>query len=259
MSERLLIINADDLGWTQGVNEGIFAAHVDGVVSSATLMVNAPGAAHAATALTRPELGALGVGLHVQLTGGGVPTLASADVPSLVDGHGRLPRRPDGLGSLRVGEVGAEVNAQWTRFEELTGRPPTHVDSHHHAHRDPAVFEAIVAVAKRRGVPVRQVDGAMRRSLRQSGIVTTDFFDASFFAEGVGLRQLTDLFRRLPGGVSEIMCHPGRVDAELERTSTYTTDRETELAVLTDPEITAVLAAEDIRLVSYSTLERKAP
>ncbi|HUO86079.1 MAG TPA: ChbG/HpnK family deacetylase, partial [Thermoanaerobaculia bacterium] len=89
---RRLIVNADDLGRTAGINEGIFTAHRDGIVSSATLMVAYPAAVEAATALAdHPRLG---VGLHVQLTGGR-PTLPAGRVPSLVDAEGRLPRNPE--------------------------------------------------------------------------------------------------------------------------------------------------------------------
>ncbi len=254
MAGRLLILNADDLGWTPGVNDGIFATHARGVVSSATLMVNAPGAAHAVAALARPELAALGVGLHVTLTGGGPTTLPPAEVPSLVDAHGRLPRRPDGLAGARPTEILAEVRAQLARFEALVGRAPTHLDGHHHVHRRPEVLAQVTAVAAAAGLPVRQVDAAMRAELRRAGIATTDFFDASFFAAGVSRERLVESFKRLPAGLSEIMCHPGRVDAELERSSTYTADREIEIDILSDPAVTAALAAEDIRLVSYTAL-----
>ncbi|HSL81977.1 MAG TPA: ChbG/HpnK family deacetylase, partial [Thermoanaerobaculia bacterium] len=102
----LLIVNADDLGRTPGVNAGIFAAHEGGVVSSATLMVASPAAEEAAAALPRHP--GLGVGLHVTLTGS-VPVLPPARVPSLVDAAGRLPRWPEGVAGADPGEVRAEV------------------------------------------------------------------------------------------------------------------------------------------------------
>lgn len=254
MTEKLLIVNADDLGWTEGVNEGIFAAHLDGVVSSATLMVNAPGAVHAAAALARLELAGLGVGLHLQLTGGGPPTLPPQEVPSLVDENGRLPRRPEGLGGARTEEILAEAQAQLARFEQMTGRPPTHVDGHHHVHQRPEVLSAITTLAVRAGLPVRQVSIEMRDALRDAGIATPDLFAESFYAGGVTPEHLAELVGAVDLGVTEIMCHPGRVDDELERSSTYVTERETELALLTDPELVARIAADDIRLVTYAAL-----
>ena len=254
MAERRLIVNADDLGWSPGVNDGIFEAHVDGLVSSATLMVNQPGAEHAAAALDRADLARLGVGLHVTLSGGGRPTLPAAEVASLVDGDGRLPRRPEGLTGATTDEVLAEVRAQLERFAELLGRPPSHLDGHHHCHRRPEVFPAVLAVAVERGLPVRPVTPEMGRQLRAAGIAIPDAFDQSFFAEGVSSARLAELIRGLGAGVSEIMCHPGRVDAELARSSSYLGDREIEVAVLTDPALVRLVAAENVRLVSYTAL-----
>lgn len=107
--ERVLIVNADDLGRTEGINEGIFAAHERGLVTSATLMVACPAAEAAVARLARfPRLG---VGLHVQLTGG--PSLAPpAQVPSLTDAEGRFPRRPEGLHDARGEEILTELEHQ---------------------------------------------------------------------------------------------------------------------------------------------------
>ena len=255
MSGKILIVNADDLGWTEGVNDGIFEAHLGGVVSSATLMVNAPGAAHAAAALARPELAGLGVGLHVQLTGGGSPTLPPHEIASLVDECGRLPRRPDGLAGARADEVLAEAEAQLARFEELVGRSPTHVDTHHHAHREVLpVLQAITTLAVSAGLPERQASTEMRDAFREGDIATPDFFIDSFFAERVTHGHFAELVDGLGTGVTEIMCHPGRTDAELERTSTYTAERERELEILTAPGWRARLSAEDVRLASYAVL-----
>jgi predicted glycoside hydrolase/deacetylase ChbG (UPF0249 family) len=90
----MLIVNADDLGRTNGINSGIFEAHSVGLVTSATLMVAFPAAEEAAARLH--EYPDLGVGLHVALTG--APSVLSAKrLPSLTDASGRFPARPEGL------------------------------------------------------------------------------------------------------------------------------------------------------------------
>lgn len=254
MSERRLIVNADDLGWTPGVNDGILTAHLEGVVSSATLMVNAPGAEHAAAALARPQLSRLGVGLHLALSGAGPTALPPSRVPSLVDADGRLPRRPEGLAGARAEEILSEVRAQLERFHRLLGRAPTHFDGHHHCHRRPEVFAAVLTVAAESRLPVRAVTPDMRQHLRAAAIATPDAFDESFYGAGVSAEHLAERVRAAAQGVTEIMCHPGRVDDELRRSSTYVDDREREIAILTDPALARLLAAENIRLVSYSAL-----
>ena len=61
-SSRRLIVNADDFGLSPSVNEAVVRAHRDGILTSASLMVNAPGFAEAVElARANPRLG---VGLH---------------------------------------------------------------------------------------------------------------------------------------------------------------------------------------------------
>lgn len=248
-AERRLIVNADDLGRTAGINEGIFAAHRDGIVTSATLMVAYPAAAEAAAALG--DHPGLGVGLHVQLTGGR-PTLPAGRVPSLVDAEGRLPRQPERIAGFEPAEVLAEVEHQLARFHHLVGRPPTHLDSHHHSHRVPVVLEALVEVARRYRLPVRNSSPAIERRLRETGVATTEAFVERFFGDDTGLDTLLAVFDGLGPGVTELMCHPARVDDELRADSTYTDARERELATLTDPAARRALAECGIRLATFA-------
>lgn len=250
-SALFLIVNADDLGRTEGINAGVFEAHREGLVTSATLMVGYPAAAAAARELaTHPGLG---VGLHVTLTGGGPPTLPPGRVPSLVDADGRLPRRPAALATADPSEVLAEVRNQLARFHELTGRPPTHLDSHHHAHCDPLVLDALVTVAREAGLPVRRASEAVAARLAAGGGVTTDFFVDRFFAADARLEILLEILAGLRPGVTELMCHPARVDDELRRDSGYADERESELAALTHPKARRAVAERGVRLVHFGT------
>jgi predicted glycoside hydrolase/deacetylase ChbG (UPF0249 family) len=248
-ADRLLIVNADDLGRTPGINAGIFEAHRRGLVTSATLMVGFPAAVAAATEwAAHPELG---VGLHVTFSGGGAPTLPPGQVPSLVDEEGRLPPRPERLAGADPGEVLAEVRSQVRRFRELTGRSPTHLDSHHHAHRLPVVLEAVVAVAREEGLPVRNASPAVRERLRAAGVATTDAFVERFFGDEARLDVLAEILGAIGPGVTELMCHPAKVDDELREGSSYVEDRERELAVLTDPEARRMVEAAGLCLVRF--------
>jgi predicted glycoside hydrolase/deacetylase ChbG (UPF0249 family) len=253
MSRRatLVIVNADDLGRTPGVNAGIFAAHRDGVVSSATLMVASPAAEEAAAAL--PDHPELGVGLHVTLTGS-APTLPPGRVPSLVDAQGRLPRRPEDLAG-DPGEVLAEVRSQLERFRELTGRLPTHLDSHHHCHRLPVVLEALIALAREHRLPVRNASPAVGRRLRAAGLPTTDAFVERFFGDEARLETLLEILRGIGAGSTEVMCHPAYPDEPLLAESTYAAERARELEVLTDPAARAAIAGGGLRLGHFGHLE----
>ena len=251
MTARRLIVNADDLGRTAGVNRGVFEAHRRGIVTSATLMVNYPPAAEVRSLSAGcPNLG---IGLHLQLSGGR-PTLSPERVASLVDAEGRLPSKPDALDEADPAEVLAEARAQLARFRELLGRDPTHFDGHHHCHRVPSVFAAVVALAKEIWRPVRGLDPAMRELLRREGIASADSFIEDFCDEKATLETLRAILEDLPGGTSEIMCHPARVDEELRTTSSYPLPPEGELEILTSEAAKQAVRATGAELVSFAAL-----
>jgi chitin disaccharide deacetylase len=214
---RLLVVNADDLGMSPGVSEGVFVAHATGIVTSASLMVTRPGAEHAAAALG--DHPALSVGLHFE---------------------------DDGLHDLDDPAQAAELFAsQLERFRSLTGTEPTHIDSHHHVHRGGARLECFRSLAEPLGVPVRH-DGRVA-------------YVGDFWARTDGGR--TDLDRVRPpalldviarealGEVTELGCHPARLIGDFQ--SSYTAEREVELATLTEPGLRAEIEALGVTLVSY--------
>jgi predicted glycoside hydrolase/deacetylase ChbG (UPF0249 family) len=252
VSVKRLIVNADDLGRTEGINEGVFDAHRRGVVTSATMMVNYPSARRVAV-LSRDNPG-LGIGLHVALSGG-VPALPPEHLRSLVDAKGRLPAKPEGLAAAEPAEVLAEARAQLKRFREIMGRDPTHFDSHHHSHREvPAVLEAVVTLAWETGLPVRNASPAMAERLRREGVPTTDHFVDEFYGDGATLNDLIGIVEDLPLGTSEIMCHPAVVDAELRSSSGYAEPRARELDVLTHGAVRQAVQRSGVRLIHFGNL-----
>jgi predicted glycoside hydrolase/deacetylase ChbG (UPF0249 family) len=251
MKAKKLIVNADDLGRTAGINDGIFEAHRNGVVTSATLMVNYD------SARAVPEMSArtpsLGIGLHVALTGG-PPASPPDQIPSLLDSRGHLPPKPEGLGGARPEHVLAEARAQLKRFREIMGREPTHFDSHHHSHRLPAVFEALVTLAWETGLPVRNPSEEAARTLHRENIPTTDRFVETFYDQGVTLENLLAILDAVQPGTTELMCHPARVDPELRASSGYADVREKELKLLTDREVRQAVQALGIKLIHFGEL-----
>lgn len=249
--QRQVIVNADDLGRTSGINEGIFAAHDKGLVTSATLMVIYPAAEEAAAALERyPDLG---VGLHVQMSGG-TPLLPAGSVPSLVDGEGRFPAKPDGHESPAADQIRVEVLAQFERFRELTGRLPTHFDGHHHCLRQPLIGEALIEVARQWELPIRRASGQVADWLRQTGVPTTDVFVEDFYGEEARLDSLLRMLAAVEPGTTEIMCHPGLSDDGLRSDSSYADQREEELAILTHPDAHRALELHEIQLTHFGQL-----
>jgi len=249
---KRLIVNADDFGRTAGINRGVVAAHQKGIVTSATLMVTyAPAAEAAALARQNPDLG---VGLHVALTGG-PPALPPEQLPSLVDFQGRLPPKPDGLGDANPAEVLAEARAQLRRFRELMGRDPTHMDSHHHSHRESsAVLDALCTLAWETGLPVRSNSPAVAERLKREGIRTTDHFVEEFYDKGATLEEVVRIIGDLKPGTTELMCHPAVVDEDLRDTSGYAEPRTRELQVLTHHDVRQTIQAAGVRLTTFAAL-----
>jgi hypothetical protein len=193
----------------------------------------------------------LGLGLHMNLTLGKPLTRGR----SLTDGSGnfvRDPRRAAAGADAR--EVRAEAEAQIERFETLVGRPPTHIDTHHHVGLHAPVRDVVLDVARALGVAVRSQDAAARSRARSAGLRTTDhFFGESgpdaYWSAGRTLAHL----RALPPGASEFMCHPGRFDEDLGY-SRYGRQREVEMTGLGTARARAAAAALGIELRHFGQL-----
>jgi ABC-type multidrug transport system ATPase subunit/predicted glycoside hydrolase/deacetylase ChbG (UPF0249 family) len=221
---KFLIINADDFGYGHGVNRGIIELVDRGVVTSAGLMVNTPGTAEAVRlAAERP---ALALGLHVNFTNEATP-LFDFDDPEIC-------RR--------------ELRRQFDHFRDLTGRPPTHLDSHQHVHRRPACRYSFLELAEEHGLPLRDRPPVTFRGGFYSQWVyqVPDPSRVSFEA----LTQI--LSKELSEGISELAVHPGYHDPAADYV--YHRDREWELETLGDPRLVSLLSELGVRLISYHQL-----
>lgn len=240
---KTLIVNADDLGYDPAVTRGIVKAMREGIVTSATYMVNTPYSAQAAV-----DAQGLSLGLHLNLARH--PPLWSGFPPKLL-GEGALVESR--IAELPADVVAHEVRAQLQALLQLTGRVATHIDVHKHLHLQPAVFEGLATVAKERGLPVRSINAKMRSALVQAGVKTNPHFigDAGGAAHWT-LEQLEKELRALPDGVTELMCHPGY---RPERTkSGYSEQREVELATFLHPRAKELIKELGIRLADFTVL-----
>jgi predicted glycoside hydrolase/deacetylase ChbG (UPF0249 family) len=220
MSDRYLIVNADDFGASPAINRGIVEAHNHGIVTSASLMVDLPGAEDAAAAMQ--DLPDLGVGLHVVLTDEG--------------------------GGLRIepAECQDELDRQLARFHELAGRPPTHVDSHHNIHRDPRLGSAFLELADRHRLPMRE----------HSGVRYHESFygqwDGETHLEQISVESLKRMLDDLNDGITELMCHPGYIDGVFS--TVYAGEREEEVKTLCDSTVREHIERLGIQLCNFSQL-----
>lgn len=272
---RRLIVNADDLGMTSGINEGIFEAFEAGALRSASIMPVMPAFEQAACE-ARAAGSALGVGLHFTLTIGRPLTHA----PSLTDAGGEflsLPRLVTRLCTGRVSrrELASECRAQLSACRHA-GLAPTHLDGHEHVHVLPVVREVVDAMLAEEGIRFRRLpverlrgspfpwrrvparlalavaarsgDARQRRARAADAFFGLSLFGATRFADDL-LRQLD----ALPRGTSELMVHPGHVDATHPARDRYTTAREIEVRALTSPAVLARLRQGDIELLHFGS------
>jgi len=151
---RRLIVNADDFGRSPSINQAVLRAHREGILTTASLMVNEP-AADEAVRLAR-ENPRLGVGLHLALVCGAT-ALPREQIPCLTEEDGRFSDNPVAAGwryffSARCkAELRAEIEAQVTKFQ-ATGLPLDHVNGHLHIHLHPVVFGILIDNAERWGI-----------------------------------------------------------------------------------------------------------
>lgn len=215
---RVLIVNADDLGYDPEIDRGILEAHAAGIVTSATAMVGTPFSA----AALKGAPSTLGVGLHVVLE----PAMGVADAERALR---------DQLG----------------RFEDLRGAPPTHLDSHKHLHVGGGRLEAFVRVARERGLPVRALDDGSRALLATAGVFAADrFLGDAALRPAWTVARLTAAIGGVGEGITELMAHPGHRPSHA-RTS-FGAEREIELAALCAPEVRRAVERAGVLLCDYA-------
>ncbi|HYO52112.1 carbohydrate deacetylase [Archangium sp.] len=246
MLARALIINADDLGYDPAITRGVLRAMQEGIVSSATLMVNTPYSEAAAR-----EARGLPIGLHFNLARG-LPVWAAFPSDSLQGGAFSEPLARH----LTPDVVEAEALTQLERLDVLLGQPATHVDVHKHLYQHPGVFEGLVRAARAALLPVRSTSPDMRRALRAHGVRTNDHFIGGTGAEAYWtLERLEEHLATLPQeGVTELMCHPGYTPEAVK--SGYARQREVELATFLHPRARMALTRLVVKPTDFRVLTR---
>ena len=266
MAKRL-IINSDDYGRTPEISRGIREAHLQGVVTSTTCMMNIPTTAND-VAIALKETPGLGMGVHLVLTMGR-PLSTREAVSSVVDGNGNFFKYTpfiENLPNLKLDEVKAEWRLQIERFIKATGRKPTHLNSHHHSsYFSPELFRVMLELAREYDCAIRYPFTEIYREIEETSNhaaeLMTEFnprrpevFLSKFYDDGATLEVLFDIINNLGDGTSELMCHPGHVDEAFAKKSVYNFQRARELKILTDPSVKQAIQANGIELINFSQL-----
>lgn len=270
---RRLIVNADDFGRSRSINEAVIRAHREGILTSASLMVNEP-ACDEAVALARENPG-LGVGLHLALVCGRA-ALPPGRIPGLVDERGGFSTDPVRTGlkyffqrGLRT-QIEDELAAQFARFR-ATGLQMDHVNGHLHMHLHPVVFDILLRradewglarirltcdefwlnarLARRRwlsrlahAVIYRTLSWRSRRCLMRRGIRFTSRVFGLLQNARVDELYVRRLLAQLPAGDSELYSHPSLDEFRHE------------FEALISPEVRRCVVEHGIELIRYADL-----
>lgn len=289
---RRLIVNADDFGFTSGINRAIVEAHTYGIVTSSTLMASGRAfeeAAHLAASVPR-----LSVGCHVVLIDG-APVLGADRLPSITTSNSNGSRFREGLKSFVVRALAGRLNPHEIEIEacaqirklQSAGLSVSHVDTHKHTHLFPAVLRPLLRAARACGVRavrnpfgpskplkssallarpglwtryaevriLRTLAAKFREAAKREGFVTPDGTLGVVVTGALDEKLFRGIAAIIPEGTWEFVCHPGYNDADLASARTrLRQSRETELRVLTMPEARQLLLEEGIALISYRDL-----
>lgn len=284
---KQLIVNADDFGYTRGVNRAIVDAHRAGIVTSTSLL--ATGAAFADAVERARATPSLDVGCHLNLVEGS-PVSPPEEVPHLVGADGKFHNLVEFglravLGLAPAAEIEREFAAQIEKMIQA-GIRPSHLDTHQHAHLLPKVTTVLARVAQRYGIgwvrrlcenctpPIRQgawrrrmvaaashlFVSALERRMDAHGLRTPDAFTGFVLTGRLTPSGLAATLAGLPEGVTELMCHPGYYDQELKDSPTMLKrKREIEWKIVADPAWLAWLRERGVALTSFRDLTPAPP
>jgi hopanoid biosynthesis associated protein HpnK len=268
-----LIVNADDFGRSHSINKAVVRAHREGILTTASLMVNEPGFDEA-VALAR-ENPRLGVGLHLTLVCGR-SALPPEQIPGLVNERGEFSDKPVATGfryffQSRLREpLRAEIHTQFAKFR-ATGLPLDHVNGHLHLHLHPAVFSILMEDAASLGIQrlrltrdclsrsrrmtrghwfyrvshaaiYEWLSGRARRPLQQRGIRHAQITFGLLQNARVDEEYILKLLPELPPGDSELYSHPSLDGFKPE------------LDALVSPRVKELVGKLGIELIRYQDL-----
>ncbi len=285
LRRKRLIVNGDDFGLSDRVNEAILHAHQHGILTNTSLMVGAQ-AWHEAVELARATP-SLQVGLHLTLVQG-QSVLSHRHIPQLTDHSGNFLHNPTRAGlryffSPRArSQVQDECRAQIERFL-ATGLPLAHIDGHVNIHLHPVVLNSLLGLAKEYGVRAMRLTqedlacsltldprAAIRKrwesfifirlarhaekKLAAAGLVWPDALFGLHQTGRVDEPYLLKLLPRLQAGVTELYCHPAFLPCPEVQRWTPGYRRDVELAALTSWAVRQMLQHQDIELIGYRDL-----
>jgi predicted glycoside hydrolase/deacetylase ChbG (UPF0249 family) len=275
---RLLIVNADDYGLTEGISRGILHAHREGIVTSTSAIALGP--AYPKVAKWLADEDALGIGVHLAAVGEDPPLLSAREIPSLVGRRGHLCETYGAFlaraltGRINPEELRLEFTAQLECVQEL-GVRLTHLDAHQHLQLWPSVCKVVIDLARRFDIPAVRVPRFRARNPVALGVTVLGARLArkakraglAFPLDAVGIecaghldeQRLPCVLARLAAhdhANAELTVHPGEGDDHDRARYQWGYRWEDELAALVGPVAKQAVDAAGFTLATYADLPR---
>ena len=252
---KRIIVRADDLGFTEGVNYGIEKACRDGIIRSVGIMTNMPATRHGYELIKDLPLC---LGLHTNICAG-KPLTDPALIPTICDENGNLKSSKvyrasykQGIDFVDLDQVILEIEAQYQAFVELTGDKPHYFEGH--AVASDNFFRGLQIVAERHGCDYLGMNFSgptrFRNTLLYNGMDSM-LPDYDPF-ESLKRYALKDYG---PNGVLMFICHPGYLDQPILDVSSLTLPRPKEVAMCISQETKDWLRDNDIEVITYDDLD----
>ncbi len=251
-----LVIRADDIGYSEGVNHGIAKTVKDGLVRSAGLMPNMPYAEHGLKLLEGLDV-VIGQHTNVCL---GKPCADPALIPSLLDENGNLKSSrtyreafKNGEEFVVVEEAVIEIEAQYERFKELVGKEPSYFEAHAVASRN--LDRALEIVAEKHHLRQQKArfDGQPTEFNGKPAVMLPMGFSGEDYDPFKVLKKdITEYARKDMPNV--FVTHPGYIDYYLLKNSSLTTGRVLEVEMLCDPGVKDWLLQHEVELLNYDDI-----
>lgn len=252
MAKRV-IVRADDLGFSEGTNHGIAKTVREGIVRTVGLMPNMEAARHG-FGLIADEGVCLGQHTNICV---GRPLCDPADIPSITRDDGTFKTSAEYRSAdhdfVVLDEVVLEIEAQYRRFVEITGREPSYFEGH--AVASDNFFRGLQVVAERHGLDYLAFSlGGAPVGFRGS--------DVYFLMESMspGYDPLASLERCIDGAhdgaVDVFVCHPGYLDAHILRSSSLTTPRALEVEMCCSAEARELLEGGNVCPITFDDVRQ---
>lgn len=277
---RYLIVNADDLGLSKAINEGIKRCYMDGVITGVSVMSCGKAFEHACEMLE--EMGKDEVGAHLSLTGNLVQCSKKDEVKTLLDEDGFFVKDYGALVSnyYRKKIDFKEIQTEWAKQIEKVQSADleiTHLDSHEHVHMLPEVLKVLIALAKEYEIPyirlpleefiivkkqfkvrdflryraLKMFAKKAKALIRKEDVLSNNLFLGHFHAGRINDKVLCYMLEHLRHGINELVIHPAVKSEELNKISPWHRGAYRELYSVMNGKWKKLLNNESIYLISH--------